>query len=773
MKFRDGMWFVKEGMKVEYAVEVSQENTEIRDDGKTVHVLCPTRSVKSRSGAIDTSALNLDITAHSSGIISVETTHWAGTRRRGPFFELYPHGKPECHPSIKHGDGYISLSSGELTCKVNTATEGFGIQFSDQSRPNRTLTSFDFRSLGLAYANPPTQSRSLAHSLDNVGCYIVAQLSMAVGEKIYGFGEQFTEFVKNGQRIRAFNENGGTSSEQAYKAIPFYLTNRGYGVFVDHTELVDFEVGSERSARCQFSVEGQRLKFYIINGPTPKDIIQKYCLLTGRPSLPPAWSFGLWLSTSFTTNWNEESIEGFMTRMKELDSPVHTLHLDSFWMRRFRFCDFTFNNNVFDNPRSTIARLKSNFNVHICVWINAYIAQESPLFQEGMDNNYLIRRRNGDVWQWDYWQPGMGIVDFTNPAARKWYASYLHKLVDIGVDSFKTDFGEDVPYIDAQFHDGSDPKKMHNYFAQLYNEVVFGVLKERFGEGKACVFARSATAGGQRMPCHWSGDSESTAVAMAETLRGGLSLSTTGFGYFSHDVGGFEGNPPADLYKRWVAFGLLSTHSRLHGSESYRVPWNYDDEACDVLRLFTKLKCRLMPYLYSQAVINAKTGIPILRPMFFDFGDDPTAWTLDRQYMLGDYLMVAPVFEADGRVEFYLPAGKWTRWFGSDRGDSGQVVQGPKWMQETYSMLSLALFVREGSVLVLGQDGEGRVEYDYTSDVEIRCYNVSGEVERLLVDMEGEEIGSVKVNGTKVEVPQSMKRWKAVDHAGNLLAELK
>jgi alpha-D-xyloside xylohydrolase len=201
------------------------------------------------------------------------------------------------------------------------------------------------------------------------------------------------------------------------------------------------------------------------------------------------------------------------------------------------------------------------------------------------------------------------------------------------------------------------------------------------------------------------------------------------------------------------------------------VPWNYDDEACDVLRLFTKLKCRLMPYLYSQAVINAKTGIPILRPMFFDFGDDPTAWTLDRQYMLGDYLMVAPVFEADGRVEFYLPAGKWTRWFGSDRGDSGQVVQGPKWMQETYSMLSLALFVREGSVLVLGQDGEGRVEYDYTSDVEIRCYNVNGEVERLLVDMEGKEMGSVKVNGTKVEVPQAMKRWKAIDHAGDLLAE--
>lgn len=323
------MWFVKEGMKVEYAVEISPENTEIRDDGRTVHLLCPTRPVKSRMGAVDVSALTLDITAHSPGIISVETTHWAGARQRGPHFNLYPHGKPVCKASVDKGDKHISISADELTCKVNTAPESFGIEFIDQNRAGKPLTSFDFRSLGFAYSNPPTQTRTLARSLDNIGRYVVAQLSMSVGEKIYGFGEQFTEFVKNGQRVRAFNENGGTSSEQAYKAIPFYLTNRGYGVFVDHPELVDFEVGSERSARCQFSVEGQKLKFYIINGPTPKDILQKYCTLTGRPSLPPAWSFGLWLSTSFTTDWTEESVEEFLTKMKDLDSPVHVLHLVS------------------------------------------------------------------------------------------------------------------------------------------------------------------------------------------------------------------------------------------------------------------------------------------------------------------------------------------------------------------------------------------------------------------------------------------------------------
>jgi alpha-D-xyloside xylohydrolase len=436
-------------------------------------------------------------------------------------------------------------------------------------------------------------------------------------------------------------------------------------------------------------------------------------------------------------------------------------------MRRFRFCDFTFNPDLFADPKASLTKIKKKFNVKICCWINAYIAQESPLFEEGMKNNYLIRRRNGDVWQWDYWQPGMGIVDFTNPAAREWYASYLHKLVDMGVDSFKTDFGEDVPYVDAQFHDGSDPLKMHNYFSLLYNGTVFDVLKSRFGENKACLFARASTAGGQRLPVHWAGDNESTEVAMAETLRGGLSIATSGFGFWSHDIGGFEGLPPANLYKRWVAFGLLSTHSRLHGSETYRVPWNYDDEACDVLGLFTKLKCRLMPYLYSQAVISVRTGIPFLRPVFFDFDDDPTVWYLDRQYLLGDYLLVAPVFEQSGDVEFYIPAGTWTRWFDSeDGGKAGETITGPKWMRERYSVLSIPLFVREGAILVLGKEQETQVEYDYLNDVEIRVYNGKAQAERLVVDKDGKEIGSIRVTGggeqIEVEVPAAMQRWKAV-----------
>ena len=224
-----------------------------------------------------------------------------------------------------------------------------------------------------------------------------------------------------------------------------------------------------------------------------------------------------------------------------------------------------------------LARLKAK-GLRICVWINPYIAQRSALFEEGRAKGYLVTRADGSVWQWDKWQAGMALVDFTNPAAAQWFSAHLERLLDQGVDAFKTDFGERIP-TDVSWFDGSDPERMHNYYTHLYNRTVFDLLERRRGTGEAVLFARSATAGGQQYPVHWGGDCDSTYASMAETLRGGLSLAASGFGYWSHDIGGFEGTPDAGVFKRWLAFGLLSSHSRLHGSGSYRVPWAFDDEA--------------------------------------------------------------------------------------------------------------------------------------------------------------------------------------------------
>jgi alpha-D-xyloside xylohydrolase len=314
------------------------------------------------------------------------------------------------------------------------------------------------------------------------------------------------------------------------------------------------------------------------------------------------------------------------------------------------------------------------------------------------------------------WQAGMGIVDFTKPEACKWFAEKLRALLKIGVDTFKTDFGERIP-TDVVYHDGSDPYRMHNYYAYLYNKTVFELLQEERGEGDALVFARSATAGGQQFPVHWGGDSTATYESMAETLRGGLSLGLAGFGFWSHDIGGFEQTSRDDIYKRWTAFGLLSSHSRLHGSSSYRVPWNYDEQAVAVLAMFTKLKCGLMPYIYRAAIQSHEQGIPVLRPMMLEFPHDPACDYLDLQYMLGDSLLVAPVFSQDGKVRYYVPEGRWTHLL------SGEVVQGPRWLQETHDFMSLPLLIRPNSVIPMGSRGD-RPDYDYSVSLTLQVYQI-------------------------------------------------
>ena len=258
---------------------------------------------------------------------------------------------------------------------------------------------------------------------------------------------------------------------------------------------------------------------------------------------------------------------------------------------------------------------------------------------------------------------------------------------------------------------------MHNYYTFLYNRMVFELLEREKGTGNAILFARSATAGGQQFPVHWGGDNSASYVSMEETLRAGLSMSHSGFGYWSHDISGFEQTAPADVYKRWAAFGLLLSHSRLHGSTSYRVPWMFDDESVEVVRFFTKLKCRLMPYLYQMAAEAHENGIPMMRPMMMEFPGDPACEYLDRQYMLGDRLLVAPVFRKNGQVDFYLPEGDWYSFF------TGECVKGGSWRTETHGFMSLPLYVRGGTVLPLGAC-DCRTDYDYQQDVEFRVYGL-------------------------------------------------
>jgi alpha-D-xyloside xylohydrolase len=361
----------------------------------------------------------------------------------------------------------------------------------------------------------------------------------------------------------------------------------------------------------------------------------------------------------------------------------------------------------------------------------------------------------------------MGIVDFTNPEAVEWYVGCLKELFDKGVDCIKTDFGERIPSEDVQWYDSSlNPRKMHNYYAFLYNKIVYEALQDRFGENEAVLFARTATAGTQRFPLQWGGDCESTPEAMAESVRGGISLGLCGYSYWSVDIGGFEGYPPPWIYKRWVAFGLLCSHSRLHGSNSFRVPWTVDDDdksdqgCSNILSKWTLLKARLMPYIFAQAQESARLGIPLsLRAMCLEFPEDPTSWFLDRQFMFGSSLLVAPVFEESGDVEFYLPAGKWTSFF------THETKQGPGWFKETHKFDTLPLYVRENTILALGKAGETRTVYDYTENVEICLYHTTPGAKATLVDSDGEDVGILEIGDDGTLSKQDFLRgdWKVTN----------
>ncbi|MEU4512816.1 alpha-xylosidase [Nonomuraea wenchangensis] len=701
MKFKDGYWRMRPGVRASYAAsahDVTINDVTIHDvtadrAGGSLRILAPTRPITHRGATIDGPVLRVDVSAPMPDVISVRVVHLAGSVPDSPAFEL--HGEPVA-AGIDVDAGHASLTSGSLTARLRRDAP-WELVF---SAGGRELTRGDARSLAV---------------MEDAGGrhFLVEQLRLGAGELVYGLGERFGPLVRNGQSVDIWNDDGGTASELAYKNIPFYLTNRGYGVFVNHPGRVSFEVGSETVSRVQFSVEGHELEYLVIHGPTPADILRRYTALTGRPALPPAWSFGLWLSTSFTTDYDEATVTSFVSGMAERDIPLGVLHFDCFWMRRYRWCDFEWDPETFPDPEGMLRRLRER-GLRVCVWINPYIGQASALFDEGRRLGHLLRRPDGTVWQDDHWQAGRALVDFTSPAAREWYAGKLRALLDMGVDAFKTDFGERVP-TDVAYADGSDPERMHNYYTLLYNRTVHDVLAER---GPAVLFARSATVGGQRLPVHWGGDCESTFEAMAESLRGGLSLGLAGFGFWSHDIGGFEGRPDPAVFKRWVAFGLLSSHSRLHGSSSYRVPWLFDEESVTVLRAFTRLKARLMPYLYGAAVRATTDGLPVMRAMQLEFPGDRACDHLDAQYMLGPDLLVAPVLSAGGEVSYYVPAGEWTRLL------DGGTVTGPGWHAEVHGFDSLPLLVRPGAVLPVGAR-EDRPDYDYADGVTLEAYRLA------------------------------------------------
>lgn len=762
MKISDGFWMDKKGYDVRYVTQAYQVETTEHE----IRVLATPYVVQNRGMTLAGPNLEITYSSRMENVIKVHIDHYRGGADNKPKFELTE--DEGYQPEIRKEKDKVVMTSGKTRLEIALGDRWetafyYGDNYLTGGADRATSIIKESNYIRDARLQSQREDDFFHPAKDPRTTYLREQLKTGIGECIYGFGEKFTPFVKNGQTVEMWNNDGGTCTEQSYKNIPFYLSSKSYGVFVNSSDKVSFEVNSDTVSKVSFTVPGETLEYFVFGGENLEAVLERYTALTGRPALPPAYTFGLWLSTSFTTNYDEETIHHFIDGMAERKIPLQVFHFDCFWMKEYEWCNFEWNKEMFPDPKAMLKRLHEK-GLEVCVWINPYVAQRSRLFQEGKENGYFIKNKDGSVFQCDLWQPGMAIVDFTNPAARKWFRGLLKTLFDMGVNNIKTDFGERIP-TDCCYYDGSDPIAMHNYYSFLYNKCVFEALEAHYGKDKACLFARSATVGGQRFPVHWGGDCYAEYSAMAETLRGGLSLCASGFGFFSHDMGGFEATASADVYKRWCAFGMLSTHSRLHGSSSYRVPWAYDKdgdtEACDVLRHYAVLKGRLMPYLWSQAVKTHRQGVPMMRPMIVSFTEDTACKYLDTQYMLGDNLCVVPVMNEEGVAEFYVPdCGTWTDI------QSGETYEGGRYYTRKCNYFQMPILARPGSMIAYGKfdgDTQKSVLYDYVEGAEVVIYGLEEgqKTETVIYDTDALEVMKIRAvrenNTIKITVPKTEK----------------
>ncbi|HLZ60805.1 MAG TPA: alpha-xylosidase [Ktedonosporobacter sp.] len=511
-------------------------------------------------------------------------------------------------------------------------------------------------------------------------------------EHFYGFGEKFTDFDKRGQRIQSWNYDcGGVWSERSYKNVPFFVSTRGYGIFVDSARAVDFDMVASNTASFSLINPGNELDYYVIAGPDLSSIITRYSALVSFPILPPKWSLGLWMSSGF----QRDSAEAVLQRARQIRAnniPCDILHLDCYWQRFGSWSDLAWDDEMFPDPAVMIAQIK-DLGFKVCLWINPYIGIESERFTEASEKGYFLKNPRGETYVVDIWggfHPPVGILDVTHPEAMVWFQDLLRESLRMGVDIFKTDFGEGIP-ADAMAYSGVSGPELHNLYPLLYNDAVADVTAQETHHS-GLVWARATYAGGQRHAAQWGGDANCTFPALASTLRGGLSMAMCGHAFWSHDIGGFTGHPTSELYIRWAQFGFLSPLTRAHGNTT-RLPWEFGEEALRIFRDYANLRYRLMPYIYSYACVAAETSLPLLRPMVLEFPDDPSTYTLDLQYMFGKEILVAPIFNTSGERTVYLPEGQWVDFW------TREVIVGPRTLHIQPPLDILPLYVR-GNALI-------------------------------------------------------------------------
>jgi alpha-D-xyloside xylohydrolase len=530
-----------------------------------------------------------------------------------------------------------------------------------------------------------------------------AAFNLEPDEMIFGFGEQYTEFNKRGQRVVLWvDDANGTQNETSYKPIPFFMSSRGYGMFIHTSTPITCDIGRYFSNVNSIMVGDESLDLFVFLGQ-PKDVLNEYTNVTGKPNMPPLWSFGFWMSR--ITYFSEADGREVAKKLRQNKIPTDVIHFDTGWFETDWRCDYQFAPSRFDDAEKMIKDLQ-NDGFQTCLWQLPYFVPKNTLFPEIIEKGLFVRNAKGNLPYED------AILDFTNPAAVEWYQEKIGNLLKMGVGAIKVDFGEAAP-ANGIYHNGRTGFYEHNLYPLRYNKAVADITKEIKGEH--IMWARSTWAGSQRYPLHWGGDPAITNSAMKATLRGGLSMGLSGFTFWSHDVGGFTLTTPEDLYRRWVPFGVLSSHTRSHGHPP-KEPWGYSKAFMDGFRDALNMRYEIMPYIYAQSKQSAENGLPMMRATFVEFPDDPGAWRLDDQYLFGSDILVAPLFEDVKSRDVYLPGN--IKWIDYQNGK----VYNPGWNRIEAGKIPVIMLVRDGAVIPHVKLAQSTQNIDW-SEIELKVFS--------------------------------------------------
>lgn len=532
-----------------------------------------------------------------------------------------------------------------------------------------------------------------------------------------GTGERFTKMDLSGHTFFLKNQDGqGVNNRRTYKNIPFYLSSRMYGTFYHTCAHSKLSLAHVSTRSVEFLSDQAMIDAFIIAGDTVEEILRGYRDLTGYPSMPPLWSFGIWMSRM--TYFSADEVDEICNRLRAEHYPCDVIHLDTGWFRTDWLCEWKFNEKRFPDPKGFIHGLKDK-GFRVSLWQLPYVAEDAEQIDEARKNDYIApltkqqASEGSNFSALDY----AGTIDFTYPKATEWYKGLLKNLFDMGVVCIKTDFGENI-HMDAKYK-GMSPELLNNLYALLYQKAAYEVTKEVTGDG--IVWARAAWAGCQRYPLHWGGDSCSSWDGMAGSLKGGLHFGLSGFAFWSHDVPGFHTLPnfmnsivDDKVYMRWTQFGVFSSHMRYHGTNK-REPWFYPAIA-PMVKKWWKLRYKLLPYIYEQSKKATHSGYAVLRALIFEHPADKMCWHIDDEYYFGDDFLVAPVMNSEDRRDIYLPEGEWVNFFTGEHFRGGQWLNGVK-----VPLDEMPVYVREGAVIpVYPEDVDCTDEMDLDKSVTLK-----------------------------------------------------